>query len=158
MTIFVDMDGVLFDFAGRYKELFGIEPDLVLDNVDWGLVRDVPGFYRKLRLMPDAADLWQFLAPMNPVILTGVPKKVPGAASDKRDAVAEHFGADVRVITCASKDKSLFASAGDVLIDDWTKYRHLWIAKGGVWVTHQTAAETIKRMTEIIDGEEAAST
>jgi hypothetical protein len=156
MRVFVDLDGVLFDFAGAYKKSFGVEAILALDNVDWALVRGVPGFYRKLPLMPDAMKLWRFIAPMDPVILTGVPKKVPGVADDKRAAVAKHLGEDVRVFTCASKDKCLFANPGDLLIDDWEKYRHLWIAKGGKWITHVTAAETIARVTELLDGEEKA--
>jgi hypothetical protein len=38
---------------------------------------------------------------------------------------------------------SIHASPGDILIDDWEKYRDLWIAKGGVWITHRSAVETI---------------
>jgi hypothetical protein len=57
--------------------------------------------------------------------------------------VATHLGEDVPVITCRSSEKCLYAQPGDILIDDWERYRHLWEAKGGVWITYRSAAETL---------------
>jgi len=38
------------------------------------------------------------------------------------------------------------AEPGDILVDDWEKYRHLWIARGGRWVTHRSAEESVREL------------
>jgi hypothetical protein len=48
----------------------------------------------------------------------------------------------VEVRCYRSREKCLHAEPAGILIDDWKKYRHLWIAKGGVWLTHRSAAGT----------------
>jgi hypothetical protein len=42
--------------------------------------------------------------------------------------------------------------AGDVIVDDFLKYRHLWEAKGGHWIHHVSAEQSVKelRALEII--------
>jgi hypothetical protein len=76
-------------------------------------------------------------------VLTGVPVSVAEAPEHKREWIRRHLGAHVEVRCCRSREKSLHAAPGDILIDDWEKYRHLWVAKGGVWITHRNAATTI---------------
>ena len=44
MNFFVDMDGVLADFAQRHQTVFGWRPEKE-DNVDWAAVRKVEDFY-----------------------------------------------------------------------------------------------------------------
>jgi len=153
MQIFVDMDGVLADFDRHYEAYFGQPPP---DDVDWGLIRKIPNFYANLPPMPDMAELWRFLEPYKPIVLTGVPNNnnVPGAADEKRAWGRRHLGAHVEVRCCRSKDKCLHAAPGDVLIDDWDRYRHLWLAKGGRWITHWSAAETIAELRTILKGRE----
>jgi hypothetical protein len=53
------------------------------------------------------------------------------------------------VRTCWSREKSLHASPGDVLIDDYEKYRGLWIEAGGRWITHISAAETDRALAQM---------
>ncbi|MCL2453242.1 MAG: hypothetical protein FWD08_06305 [Alphaproteobacteria bacterium] len=45
IQVFVDMDGVLADFDAHYEAVFGVRPDKRKDDVDWGLVRAMTGFY-----------------------------------------------------------------------------------------------------------------
>lgn len=144
MKWFVDLDGVLADFATHYTNTTGLTPNLAADDVDWKLVHGVPGFYRNMPPMLDAAELWNAIKGFNPTVLTGVPKSVPGAAADKVAWCAQHLGANVPVITCASRDKCKYGGPGTVLIDDWNKYKHLWVAAGGTWIAHTSAANTIK--------------
>lgn len=146
MKIFVDMDGVLADFDAHYAASFGTPPDKKLDNVDWDKVRSIPGFYRNLPPMADLGELWDFVGRFNPIVLTGVPSSIAEAADDKRAWAAKWIGDSVEVRCCRSKDKSLHASPGDILIDDWDRYRGLWIAKGGRWITHTSAADSIDRL------------
>ena len=81
-------------------------------------------------------------------MLPGVPTSVPTAAADKRRWDRKWLG-DIEVRCVKSKDKALFCKPGDLLIDDWKKYRHLWLKAGGRWITHTSAAETIRQLKEI---------
>ena len=82
-------------------------------------------------------------------MLTGVSSAVEEAPENKRAWVRRHLGNDVEVRCCPSKDKCLHAEPGDILIDDWEKYRHLWIAQGGLWVLHQSAAKSIQELVSL---------
>jgi hypothetical protein len=144
MRIFLDMDGVLADFNGGYQARFGVRPDKLADDVDWEEVRRTEHFFRDLPPMRDLDILWYYFGPLRPTILTGVPPSVPEAADNKRAWVQKHLG-EVPLIACRSRDKCLHAAPGDVLIDDWEKYRSLWTKAGGHWITHHSAIESIGR-------------
>jgi hypothetical protein len=144
--IYVDMDGVLADFDSGYEAAFGYKADKLTDNVNWSSVRAFPGFYEGLPPMPDMQDLWAYVSMFSPIVLTGVPSSVKEASEHKRAWARKHLYAHVEVRCCRSAEKCLHAKPGDVLIDDWDKYRHLWIAKGGRWVAHTTAADTIREL------------
>lgn len=143
MQLFIDMDGVLADFDAGYEAAFGVPPDKALDNADWGLVSRTEDFYLNLPPMPDLSELWSFVEGYRPIVLTGIPASVKNAGDNKRAWVRRCLGPHVEVRCCRSSEKCLHAQAGDILVDDWDKYRHLWIAKGGNWVTHRSAATTV---------------
>jgi hypothetical protein len=149
MRLFVDMDGVLADFDTGHEVAFGVRADKLADNVDWARVRSVTDFYLNLPPMPDMPELWAHIEPYRPIVLTGVPHSVAEAPENKRAWARKHLGAHVEVRCCRSREKCLHAEPGDILIDDWDKYRRLWIAKGGRWITHRTAAETIRELVEL---------
>jgi hypothetical protein len=149
LQLFVDMDGVLADFDAHHETVFGYRSDKLIDNVDWSAVRAVPGFYLALPPMPDLPELWGAIEHLRPIVLTGVPSSVAEAPDNKRAWARQHLGAHVEVRCCRSKEKCMHAAAGDVLVDDWEKYRHLWLAKGGRWVTHRTAAETLRELAAL---------
>jgi hypothetical protein len=146
MQVFVDMDGVLADFDTGYANLFGPHGGKDSDDVDWKKVRDTPGFYASLPPMPDFDMLWRALEPYHPIILTGVPLSVPEASENKRAWAVRHIGPDVRMICCKSRDKCLHGKPGDVLIDDWGKYKQRWVDMGGYWITHSTAVQSIRTL------------
>ena len=153
VTLFVDMDGVLADFDTGYRQRFGIAACKENDNVDWGLVRRTAGFYRDLPPMTDFDEFWAGVAPFSPIILTGVPHSVAEAVENKRAWVDKHIGKDQPMIGCASKDKSLHIKApGDILIDDWNKYRHVWIGRGGRWITHTSAKTSLTELAALLAG------
>jgi hypothetical protein len=149
MQIYCDMDGVLADFDTGYELAFGTRPCKEADNVDWELVRKTEGFYAGLPLMPDALELWAFLLPHDPIILTGVPSSVEEAPQNKREWAWKNLGEGTKIRTCPSKYKNTFCKPGDVLIDDWEKYRSRWINMGGIWITHTSAASSIAALREL---------
>jgi len=148
-TIYVDLDGTLADFDRHYLSTIGgllppkwRHPDNAQD-VDWERI-DAINFYATMPPMDDHRLLWDYITPHGPIILTGCPKiGREGAERNKREWVARHLGPTVPVITCFSREKARYASPGAILIDDWEKYKHLWLAAGGVWVTHTSATATI---------------
>lgn len=153
-TVFVDMDGVLADFDQGYEDRFGVRACKEADNVDWALVRKTDGFYRDLPPMPDFDDLWRgLLVRCSPIILTGAPLSVAGAADNKRAWVDRHIGPSQPMIACRSKDKSLhIRKPGDILIDDWEKYRPIWLKRGGRWITHVSADKSLRHLDEMLSG------
>lgn len=149
--VFVDMDGVLADFDTHYEAVFGRRASKLTDDVDWKAVRAAPGFFADMPPMPDMRELWDYVSRLTrkPIVLTGVPSSVEEAPANKRAWVTRHLGEHVEVRACQSKLKCLHARPGDILIDDWEKYRGLWIAKGGRWITHTSAKTTIDRLHEL---------
>jgi hypothetical protein len=149
MQLYVDMDGVLADFDRHHEKHFGIKPSREKDNVDWEDVRSVPNFFRTIPPMLDAMQLWDGIKHMKPIVLTGVPQSLREIASANKKAwVASHIPGNPKTICCRSKEKYLFAKAGDILIDDWEKYRYLWEGRGARWIAHTSAVDTLKQLEE----------
>jgi len=149
MQLYLDMDGVLADFDSGYERAFGRRPSKEADDVDWHAVRAMTGFYQHLPPMPDLPELWAHVERYRPIVLTGVPSLVQDAADDKRSWARAHLGVRVEVRCCLSKEKCFHAQPGDILVDDWEKYRALWLAKGGRWVTHTSASESIRALAAL---------
>lgn len=149
MQLYLDLDGTLADFDVGYERAFGVRPDKAKDDVDWDLVRAQPNFYGSLPPMPDMPALWARVSRYDPIILTGVPRSMPWAATEKRDWVRTWLGPNTLVIPTASRLKAQYARPGDVLVDDWPRYRDLWEAAGGIWVTFVSAIETDRILTEM---------
>ena len=142
------MDGVLADFDKHHETVFGYRPCKKSDNVDWKRVREERNFYFNIPPMEDMFVLWEYIERYDPVVLTGVPYSVEDAEDNKKGWVKKNLGSHVGVICCPSRNKSLYCQQGDILIDDWEKYRDLWINRGGVWITHTSAEETINELEE----------
>ncbi len=155
--LFIDLDGVLADFDGYYETCFGVRPGRgVVDPPGfWDNINTHGTFYASLPPMPDAAALWAGARRFHrePIILTGVPYSVENAENHKRAWVREHVDPRAVVICCASKDKRLHGKIGDVLVDDWHKYRALWEAMGGVFVLHTSADASLLRLAQLFDSE-----
>jgi hypothetical protein len=149
--LFVDLDGVLADFDSKVEEITGTRPDRSQPQAEpgmWKAIEKYGTFYRDLKPMPDAVELWYFLHDKNPTVLTGISRQ-PDCAAQKRAWCTHYLGVKVPVITCASKDKSqeawkiTSASYTPLLIDDWVKYRLVWEENGGTFILHTSAQDTI---------------
>lgn len=135
--VYLDCDGVLADFDAAFAARFGHPPRSYEathgSKVFWENIRDdAPDFYRTLPLMPQARELFQAVEHLRPIILTGCP--MGGWAEPQKLAwAAEHFPG-TPMIVCMSKDKRHYCKPGDVLIDDYLKYRDLWEQAGGTFI------------------------
>jgi hypothetical protein len=145
------MDGVLADFDTQYMRTFGAPiTDSMRDHIDWKKVRETEDFFLNIPPMPDMEELWAYCEPYNPKVLTGIPASVPEAPWNKMAWVKRHLGNLVEVQCCQSKYKYQYCKPGDILIDDWTKYRVKWIDAGGIWITHFSAKESIHQLEQIL--------
>jgi hypothetical protein len=159
--IYVDLDGVLANMTAYYKQITGRahdinNPDKKTDKIFW---EDVNAhnerggrFFLELPVMPDAHVLWDGVRKFDPspVILTGGGDDVyPQTRRDKREWIDKYFGQQVGMICCRSATKRDYCSPGDILIDDWFKYQHLWEAAGGTFILHTCADDSLRQLADI---------
>ena len=150
--LFIECDGVLADFDTAARKLFGQDSreaeELLGTDEFWNRIIGHGDFYGSLPVLPDAAALYRAVAHLKPIILTGCP--IGGwAESQKIKWAAKHFPG-VEMITCLSRDKYLHMKRpGDVLVDDYLRYRDLWEKAGGIFVHHISAAESIRQLANL---------
>jgi len=147
--LFLDCDGVLADFDTRASELFGMPPRQFEARYGakrfWDRIAGHEDFFHELPLMPGARELWDAVAHLRPVILTGLPRG-GWAAPQKMRWAARHFPGARMITTMARAKRDHMESPGDVLVDDLSKYRVLWEEAGGVFVHHRNAKDTLAEL------------
>ena len=147
-TLFLDCDGVLADFDAGATAALGMPPREFERRFGlgrfWSRLARTADFYASLPELPDARTLFNAVAHLEPVILTGCPRG--GWAEAQKTAWAARRFPGTRIITCMARDKRDHAAPGDILVDDTLKHRHLWEEIGGIFIHHRTAAETIAEL------------
>lgn len=151
MQLFLDCDGVLASFDEYAEIIFGLPPRKAEAALGakrfWCDLQNHGGFYEKLPLMSDAMELYEAVKHMEPIILTGLPLG-DWAEPQKRAWGQKHFP-DTTMICCASKDKRNYMQPGDVIVDDWPKYKELWEEAGGIFILHTSAKDSITKLKEL---------
>jgi hypothetical protein len=127
VKILCDMDGVVVKQTGRDG----------FDRMPW---------------MPDGRALWEFIAPLKPTMLSMLPDdSMKRCEPQKREWCARELGPDVAVIiTPDSRGKSEYATRGAVLIDDSVMHADGWARRGGIFVRHTSARDTIARLQALM--------
>ncbi len=150
--VLADFDRGVFELMGKYPEKMGTERN---DKEMWDAVHAKGDFFLGLKTMPGIEDLWFACDHLNPTVLTGIPKSVPGVPDQKRAWVKQWLGSHVPVITCFSKDKIFHAKKlcknGEipVLIDDWDRYKPVWEDNGGVFILHISPKESYNELKKL---------
>ena len=159
--IYIDMDGVLADFAGGVRKLCGLEPlsqndkhrDRTLDDEMWERIRKCDNFYNRLDPISGAIRMFGRIYDHYEErceILTGIPKEERGivqAADDKREWVRRLLSEDVCVNIVNWREKIKFCKGeGYVLIDDSKKIICSWNEAGGIGILHISTEETIREL------------
>jgi len=150
--LFLDCDGVLADFDFAARQLFGMESHAAEEALGskefWRRIRTSGDFYRRLPLVADALELYRAVAHLKPTILTGCP---PGEWSEPQKIEwAQEYFPGVPMITCASREKFRhIAHPGDVLVDDYLRYKDLWEQAGGIFIQHTSAQDSIRKLAEL---------
>ena len=113
IRIAIDMDEVLADTIDKFIELYKREHDTVirLDQMDGKEFNELlpeeikatlkqyihqPGFFRDLKVMPDAQEVVKALCDKYDVYIVSAAMEFPNSLIDKHDWLAEHFPAAVR--------------------------------------------------------------
>ncbi len=151
MQLFLDVDGCVANFDLYAEKVFGLHPrKYEEDNGSqrfWVDLKSHEDFFYKLPLMPDAYELYDAVKHLNPTFLTGCPRG--GWAEEQKLRWRDKYFPGVDMITCESKNKRNHMNPGDVIVDDWPKYKPLWEEAGGIFILHKTAKESIDELKKI---------
>lgn len=146
--LYLDCDGVLADFDTGAAAVLGMHPRAFEKRHGlgrfWAKLASAPDFYFGLPLLDGAAELFEAVRHLDPIILTGLPQG-NWAADQKVRWAAKHFPG-TRIITTLARDKRKHARKGDVLVDDQIRHAHLWEEMGGVFIHHRGVPETLHRL------------
>jgi hypothetical protein len=153
LTLFCDLDGVLADFDKGVQNVTGKLPHEQSLSAMWRALARTPNFYATLDWMPDGKQLWNYIAPHSPIILSGLPIG-NWARGQKIQWVGRELGWDVTGIYGWSREKHLDAMkmltttdlSGCVLVDDRKKTKTLWESVGGTFVLHTSANDSIAQL------------
>lgn len=149
--LYLDLDGVIADFDGHYFSQFGIKLDRESEVANpegmFDRINKHGSFFADLPMLPDGERLFNLACKLhpNPIIITGTPDSVENAEKHKTDWVHRHIHEFVSVICCKSSEKFKFCNPGDVLIDDWHKYRRRWELAGGIFILHRQTSDSINQ-------------
>jgi 5'(3')-deoxyribonucleotidase len=158
--IFVDMDGVLVDFAGHTFKMTSVEIDHPLIDKEsrnrfWKTVTAHVNkggkFFEDMPAMPDAMVLWEYVSKYNPVICSAS-GHLRTANAEKRAWLRARFGHEVAnsaIIVPKSEMKAIHAAPHRILIDDRMKSLGPWTEAGGLGILHTSAEDTIKKLKEM---------
>ena len=150
--IYCDMDGVLTDFEKRFVTLLREEgpkyqSKAVIAQVTrpkhfeklegqeefWRFIDQYIGleFWSEMEWMPNGRQLWSFIQPYNPIILTS-PSEDNTSRLGKRLWVREHLVPAPPVEFRFGEAKSDFANENAILIDDKPSNLEAFASKGGI--------------------------
>jgi 5'(3')-deoxyribonucleotidase len=153
--LYLDLDGVIFDFDSHYIELFGEKSEGVPDEILWKNIKNHGTFFEELPIFEGALEFIATLEDYYPVtILTACPKSdYRSAAIQKRKAVYANIGTHLTVIPMlGGVNKSLFMHApGDILIDDFEKNIKSWNDLGGNGIFYRDYETTLSEIRKYYD-------
>jgi hypothetical protein len=166
-NVYCDYDGVLVDFIAGMVQIYGKEyyPPYMPDPV-WKASKEYQtlcektdvNWWENLPPMSDFHDLWNFLKPHRPKVLTayalwspeGTNRSIEGKRlwNEKWTKVSDY---EMHIV---HKDaKMLFAMTYDgnpnILIDDNKQNIEAWDRNGGIAIHHSSAQKTIERLKEL---------
>jgi hypothetical protein len=151
--IYCDMDGVLVDFEKGYHKLTGIDLKGVHTSgrVFWEPINKAGhAFWSELEWMQDGKDLWSFIAPYNPILLSA-PSRSLTSRSGKQAWVKRELPQTKLILRDADKKKE-FANPYTILIDDREPNIEGWIEAGGIGILHTSTEQTIKELQVLMTG------
>jgi hypothetical protein len=147
--IYCDMDGVIVDFDKGYKELTGREASFDTPKEEfWAPIQKAgASFWIKLQWMPDGKQLWEFIKPYNPDLLSA-PSRDESSKIGKFVWVKRNVPGTKLILRQAER-KQEFATPNSILIDDRADNIQRWKDAGGIGIVHTSAADTIQQLKDL---------
>ena len=149
--IYCDMDGVIADFELGYKKLTGIDlqGEFKPEGEEfWKPIEKAGvGYWAGLEWMPDGKQLWSYLKPLNPVLLSA-PSRSQSSRIGKHVWVKHKIPGTKLILRYASQKQEL-ATPESILIDDRQVNIDQWEAAGGIGILHTSAANTIQQLQKL---------
>ena len=151
--IYCDLDGTLIDFDGQFKKYSGGIPcdDYVTKfgrNEFWEIINEAGSkFWSEIEWLPDGKQLWNYIKPYNPIILTS-PSYDKSSEIGKKEWMEKHLPG-VEMILCYAKDKKQYASPTTILIDDSYDNIYQWESAGGIAILHTNTKNTIEQLKKL---------
>ena len=148
--IYCDMDGVLADFESGYEELTGIDLKGEFKKGDdfWDPIKIAGvGFWAGLKWMPGGQELWDYLKPFNPQLLSA-PSREQSSRIGKHVWVKHKIPGTKLILRYASQKQEL-ATPESILIDDRQVNIDQWEAAGGIGILHTSTANTIQQLQKL---------
>lgn len=148
--IYCDMDGVLADFESGYEKLTGIDLRGEFQKGDdfWDPISKAGvGFWAGLKWMPGGQELWAYLKPYDPVLLSA-PSREESSRIGKAVWV-KHKIPGTKLILRYAKQKQELATPESILIDDRQVNIDQWEAAGGIGILHTSTDNTISQLKEL---------
>jgi len=153
--IYVDMDGVLSDWEAQFKRYSGGIPVDTYDSLYgkqnlFKLVnKNSPEYYANMPWMKDGKLLYNFVNSFPNV-------QILSHAADAKSKIGKQQWLKDKGITFEAnlvpnrKDKSKFATADSILIDDRKDVVNDYINAGGKAILHTNSIDTINQLKEIL--------
>jgi len=151
--LYCDMDGVLSDFNKRFEEFGKMPPRAYEEKYGieqfWKLIDEEVGirFWVGMPWMPDGKELWNFLKPFNPILLSA-PSRNNESRLGKRLWVRNHIPG-TKLILASKFNKPQYSQKNSILIDDMTSTIEKWDAEGGIGILHTSAVSTIEQLKQL---------
>jgi hypothetical protein len=147
--IYCDMDGVLVDFDKAYFDLTGEKASFNTDPKKfWEPINKAgASFWIKMKWMPDGKQLWNYIKPYNPELLSA-PSYQESSKIGKRVWVKRNTP-DTKLILRTAERKQEFATPNTILIDDRADNIQRWNDAGGIGIHHTSAESTIKQLKDL---------
>jgi len=147
--IYCDMDGVLVDFDKGYEELTGKKASFDTPKEEfWEPISKAgAAFWIKLQWMPDGKQLWDYIKPYNPDLLSA-PSREESSKIGKFTWVKRNLPGTKLILRSAER-KQEFATPNSILIDDRADNIQRWKDAGGIGIVHTSAADTIQQLKDL---------
>lgn len=155
--VFVDLDGVLCDFANGFYNISGMTLKNITDEELWSAI-DSYGktkFFSELEWTVGGKELWTFIITnfLKVKILSSLGKSDKQTTNGKLAWIRHNIPSlqlsDVLLVD-NKHQKKRYCKPGYIMIDDTPVVIEEWNKKGGIGIFHKTANDTINQLRQYI--------
>ena len=161
-NIFVDMDGVLTNFEGRFEQFAGVTPDEYISQKSiqvgkdkayqqfWDLVDEQVGvrFWAGMPWMPEGEELYKYIKKYKPTILTS-PSRNEASKIGKGVWIKRNMSGTPYKFGFKASGKAKHAGPNKILIDDRTENINAWKAAGGIGILFKSTEQVKNELSKL---------